>query len=581
MMYPVNIKSTLIQQYIMASNTITLSEYLNKIDSGNGSFIIPSYQRGYVWGQERVGQKVNSVVNILESLIDGFSNDKEIFLQGITVCEDDNNITLVDGQQRTTFFYLLLKYLNYDGHFSIHYEVREQSDTFLKTFSVAAILNTDYVKLEDEEFQDIYFFKKSIFIIEKHLKNIDKTSFLKYVLGKVRFLYIPIPEEKATIIFSMMNGNKAQMLNEELIKSELLRSASLTSEQSLISEVENTAIRSRLAREWDSWLYWWNDKEHQDYFHIQTQLGWLLPLVNNSEKISFEDFRKKNLETATVKSAKLVFKKMRLLQKSIEDAYNNPKTYNAIGAILHFRDTAARRFTFLRWYFDQVAKVDKGTLNQKLRKYYDWSMIGINHEDIVSDNLEKFYDARDEFRSKLEDDLLYRTSYEVAARWLLRLNIAEDSSQESGHGRKFDFEIWRERSLEHIYAKSKVAHVQDGVNLSWDDKVLEDTSHIKLWRHDIKYIKDDVEYTASEHSIGNLVLLYKDDNSRFNADGFQDKKEIFFRNVGDSLFKSRHLIHTISIFANSHWAGEEIAKHKKEELETFDKQYSIYGNESE
>ena len=564
----------------MTSNTITLVEYLTKVDPNNGAFIIPSYQRGYVWGQERVGQRVNSVVNILESLIDGFNNKKEIFLQGITVCEDDNNITLVDGQQRTTFFYLLLKYLKYDGHFSIHYAVREPSDTFLKEFSVAAILNADYAKLDNEEFQDIYFFKKSIFIIDKYLKNIEQDDFLEYVKNKVRFLYISIPEEKATIIFSMMNGNKAQMLNEELIKSELLRSASLTSEQSLISEVENTAIRSRLAREWDSWLYWWNDKEHQEYFHIQTQLGWLLPLANNSDKISFEDFRKKNLETATVKSAKLVFKKMRLLQKSIEDAYNNPKTYNAIGAILHFRDTAARRFIFLRWYFDLVANVDKETLDQMLKKYYDWSMLGINHEDIVYDNLEKFYDARDEFRTKLEDDLLFRTGYEVAARWLLRLNIAEDSSQESGEGRKFDFEIWRERSLEHIYAKSKVAHVQDGVNLSWDDKVLEDTSHIELWRHDIKYIKDDVEYTASEHSIGNLVLLYKDDNRRFNADRFQDKKDIFFRNVGDSLFKSRHLIHTISIFANSDWTGEEIAKHKKEELETFDKQYSIYGNES-
>ena len=564
----------------MTSNTITLVEYLTKVDPNNGAFIIPSYQRGYVWGQERVGQRVNSVVNILESLIDGFNNKKEIFLQGITVCENGNNITLVDGQQRTTFFYLLLKYLKYDGHFSIHYAVREPSDTFLKEFSVAAILNADYAKLDNEEFQDIYFFKKSIFIIDKYLKNIKKPDFLDYVKSKVRFLYISIPEEKATIIFSMMNGNKAQMLNEELIKSELLRSASLTSEQSLISEVENTAIRSRLAREWDSWLYWWNDKEHQEYFHIQTQLGWLLPLVNTSDKISFEDFRKKNLETATVKSAKLVFKKMRLLQKSIEDAYNNPKTYNAIGAILHFRDTAARRFTFLRWYFDLVANVDKDTLDQMLKKYYDWSMLGINHEDIVYDNLEKFYDARDEFRTKLEDDLSFRTGYEVAARWLLRLNIAEDSSQESGEGRKFDFEIWRERSLEHIYAKSKVAHVQDGVNLSWDDKVLEDTSHIELWRHDIKYIKDDIEYTASEHSIGNLVLLYKDDNRRFNADRFQDKKDIFFRNVGDSLFKSRHLIHTISIFANSDWTGEEIAKHKKEELETFDKQYSIYGNES-
>lgn len=564
----------------MTSNTITLCEYLNKTKTKDGAFIIPSYQRGYVWGQEKSGQKFNSVTNILNSLTEGFNNDKEIFLQGITVCEDGDKITLVDGQQRTTFFYLLLKYLRFEGHFCIHYSVREKSNSFLKDISITDVLSSDYSQLENEEFQDIYFFKKSIFIIEKELKGLEKADFLSYVLNKVRFLYIPIQEDKATIIFSMMNGNKAQMLNEELIKSELLRSASLISEDSLISEAENSAIRSRLAREWDNWLYWWNDKAHQEYFHIQTQLGWLLPLVNNSEKISFEDFRKKNLEKATVKSAKLVFKRMRLLQKSFEDAYNNPQTYNIIGAILHFRDNANRRFTFLRWYFDLVAKIDKSALDQLLKKYYDWAMIGINHEDIVSDNMEKFYEARDEFRSKLEDDLLYRTNYEVAARWLLRLNLAEDSSQESGKGRKFDFNVWRERSLEHIYAKSKVGHIQDGVTLSWDDKVLEDDSKIELWREDIKYYKDDTEYTATEHSIGNLVLLYKDDNSRFNADGFQEKKDIFFKNVGDSLFKSRHLIHTISIFANSTWTGQEIAKHKKEELETFDKQYSIYGNDN-
>ena len=33
-----------------AKNTISLKEYIDKLN-GKGSFIIPDYQRGYVWGQ--------------------------------------------------------------------------------------------------------------------------------------------------------------------------------------------------------------------------------------------------------------------------------------------------------------------------------------------------------------------------------------------------------------------------------------------------------------------------------------------------------------------------------------------------
>ena len=51
------------------NNTLTLSEYVNLVKQG-GSFIIPSYQRGYVWGQEKPGLKKNSVLNIIDTLID-------------------------------------------------------------------------------------------------------------------------------------------------------------------------------------------------------------------------------------------------------------------------------------------------------------------------------------------------------------------------------------------------------------------------------------------------------------------------------------------------------------------------------
>ena len=195
----------------MKNNTYTLEEYLNLV-SQDGTFVIPSYQRGYVWGQEKTNQKQNSVDNILDTLIDGFNNDKDVFLQGITVCEVKPDIVLVDGQQRTTFFYLFLKYLGYDNRLNIKYDVRKESDVFLQTIDVQKIV--DEHLNEDEPFQDIYFFKKTVKATANRLKNFDKIAFLKYVLQHVRFLYIPIPESKATIIFSIMNGNKAQMLDQ-------------------------------------------------------------------------------------------------------------------------------------------------------------------------------------------------------------------------------------------------------------------------------------------------------------------------------------------------------------------------------
>ena len=37
------------------------------------------------------------------------------------------------------------------------------------------------------------------------------------------FLFVIIPEEQAKIVFTMMNGYKAKMTDEELIKADLLR----------------------------------------------------------------------------------------------------------------------------------------------------------------------------------------------------------------------------------------------------------------------------------------------------------------------------------------------------------------------
>ena len=84
----------------MAENNIKLSDYIQK------NIVIPAYQRGYVWGKKDKNREKDSVTFLLEDLIQSYKVKKEKkFLQAITVYETTDEINIVDGQQRTVFFY--------------------------------------------------------------------------------------------------------------------------------------------------------------------------------------------------------------------------------------------------------------------------------------------------------------------------------------------------------------------------------------------------------------------------------------------------------------------------------------------
>lgn len=559
--------------------TVSLHDYINLLNN-EGCFVIPDYQRGYIWGQRKKNNPVDSVTVLIRTLKDAFITEKDVFLQGITAHGITNSydICLVDGQQRTTFFYLLLKFLGYEGYLKIKYNIRTQSNYYLCHLNFEDISNND-----DEDYQDVFFFKRTLRIFRKELDDCNHDKFLNYILKHVRFLFVVIPVEQSKIVFTMMNGNKAKMTEEELIKAELLRCASLKKDDR-IEEAEHSEIRGRLAREWDRWLYWWNDEDVKTVFRTDKQLGWLLPLVCNSSKVSFDDFREKLLNEQSIKQSKAVFKRMRLLQKSIEDTYNHSQSYNYLGVILYIRNSAELRFAFLRWFFSFTNEKPHPKSESELKRYYNWSIIGVNHEDIIANRIDKYNECRRDFLSNLESNHLFLHYYETAYRWLIRQNIKQDNIHD---GRKFDFSIERDRSLEHIYPKSKIGHRnEDDIALGWDDKPLDKKQlpEIKLWRKDMEWEcpNDKHVYHGSEHCIGNMVLLYKRDNSKFNDADFKQKNQYFFRDMDDDAFKSRHLIHTTMIFSDisweenctkSSWNKEQIPQRKYEEIKEFKNEY--------
>ena len=95
-----------------------------------GTFVVPSYQRGYRWGRDEV-------TRLLDDIYENFG--KNYCLQPVVVARrGDGSYELIDGQQRLTTLYLIRQYMHKDSggfmeapSFSIRYDTREESETFL------------------------------------------------------------------------------------------------------------------------------------------------------------------------------------------------------------------------------------------------------------------------------------------------------------------------------------------------------------------------------------------------------------------------------------------------------------------
>lgn len=532
-------------------NNITLGEYIKK------NLVIPAYQRGYVWSKK----DKDHVTKLLDDLVNAFDNNQTKFMQAITVYEEDNKVNIVDGQQRTITFYLLLAYLNNGNNTDfkeLTYRIRKESNDFLQKDIKNFFEEHQYTKepSENEDYKDLYFFKRSLYIFNQNNKlkdDVFKNEFKEFILNNVSFLYIPIAKGHVKTTFTMMNGNKAQMRSDELIKAELLR---------LISTDESNVVvnRARVAKEWERWIQWWNRNDVKSIFSIggnksNDKLKELIILLynikNTSKKYNFNNnelfFLFKSQYLQNKNNALNTFNELRKLQKKFEDIYNLPKIYNKVGFILKFHNTYDTLLYILK-------ECNKDCNLNKL--YYLSALHGLKWNDIKNYLEEKQFikendtdiNYYDYYKNTIEN-ATYENNSDLIYSILLLLNIEEDDELE----RKFDFDITKEKSIEHIFPQSNFMDKNENNN---ENTITSDIGH----------------------SIGNLVLLYGKDNSALNANSFENKKNILFDYSGNKFKLSIHLLDTIKEFSKSKWDYNEIKKRKEIILKFFDSKYSTFNN---
>lgn len=192
------------------------------INSGNSkSFSIPIYQRNYAWEEDEIGALIEDVHN-------AFRKDKHsVYYIGTLVTYKRNNdeYEVIDGQQRLTTIFLILKRLEEKCSSTLTYSARSISARTLKQLP-----NPD--KECDKGILNGYD------AIGKKIKDIEK--FKDYFLNNVHIIHYHVPKDiDLNHYFEVMNSRGKQLEMHEIIKARLM--------QHLCDEDKH-----RLSRVWDA-----------------------------------------------------------------------------------------------------------------------------------------------------------------------------------------------------------------------------------------------------------------------------------------------------------------------------------------
>lgn len=182
-----------------------------------GKFYIPAYQRGYRWGRTQVKTLLNDLYQCMEAN----GQEKDYCLQPVVVQKKGGQkkgelqYDLIDGQQRLTTIYILLRYAHQD-YFSFEYETREKTQAFLKNIDPQlAQTNIDFFHIY-QAYTTIKDWLEETFPADtdSHLYKL-----CNYVKEKVKVIWYEVGAEADPIaLFTRLNIGKIQLTNAELIR---------------------------------------------------------------------------------------------------------------------------------------------------------------------------------------------------------------------------------------------------------------------------------------------------------------------------------------------------------------------------
>ena len=180
-----------------------------------GLFLIEAYQRGYRWAKDEIEHLLNDISEIPAG--------QSYCLQPVVVKEiEKNKYELIDGQQRLTTLYLIMKYLGnlIDLNYEIEYTTRKSENGHIGSRELLNRIHDIDITKPSSNIDEL-FIKKAYSIISAWF-NADKKKTIDFVTKLQQYVtviwYEVDKDEDSIEIFTRLNIGKISLTNAELVK---------------------------------------------------------------------------------------------------------------------------------------------------------------------------------------------------------------------------------------------------------------------------------------------------------------------------------------------------------------------------
>ena len=487
-----------------------------------GEFVVPSYQRGYRWGEDEV-------IRLLDDI---YQNGKNNYcLQPVVVRKRDESFELVDGQQRLTTLYLIYKYMKNvnpffsDPGFSISYDTRDHSADFLKTI--------DLSKQEDNI--DFWFMANAYKTIQKWFEQdiqIRVIHIFEYFKEDVKIIWYEVGEnEDAISLFTRLNIGKIPLTSAELVKAMFL-----------IRDNSNNMNRKKqeeISLQWDNiekelhndslWYFLTNNNKNK----YQTRIDLVLDLITGKQDSTREKYYTffKFDEMRKTQPLDTIWRKIQQTFLILKDWFENHELYHKIGYLI-----ASNTLT-LHEIFELSENKTKDEFNSMLNGFIKKSVaISGNYSELSYEkpleykrintllflfNVESVRQNGEHTQWFPFDKFKYNKSSKVS--WSLEHIHAQQSE-----GMRTQ-EVWKEWLALHIPSVNFIEHNHDmlanEMQAAIDKPKLERTEFEAIQQKVLAMlsVSGNTEYL---HSIANLALLNTSDNAALNNSTFDVKRNV-------------------------------------------------------
>lgn len=263
-----------------------------------GKFTIEAYQRGYRWGKD----EVEYLLEDINEIPDG----QKYCLQPVVVKNVNDTYELIDGQQRLTTLYLIMKYLNayVDIKFSIEYATRKSENGHIGSKELLETIDEIDLSLPSNNIDEL-FIKKSYSIVNTWF-NGEKSkmmSFANKLQNYVTIIWYEVDDDEDSVnIFTRLNIGKINLTNAELVKALFLSRGKKDSEGRYAGNPYGIEEKKQheIALGWDSmekdlhneklWTFITNEKS--DHYPIRMELLFDMIEMKPSGESNFYTFNR-------------------------------------------------------------------------------------------------------------------------------------------------------------------------------------------------------------------------------------------------------------------------------------------------